>query len=666
MSDAFFQGELVGRYELVTRLSIGGMAELFLARLPGPGGFQKLVALKMILPDVRNDERFVQMFLDEARLSAELNHPNLGQVFDLGQQPSGELYLAMEFLSGQNFGAVMRAVERKGELLPLPVVGHIIRDVCLGLHAAHSHLDSSGKPRPVIHRDVAPKNVMVTFEGHVKVIDFGIAHAQGRRTRTQTGVVKGTPSHMAPEQLAGEVLTPATDVYAVGVMLHECLTGERLFSSDAPLARFAPPPRPSEKNENVSPALEAVCLKALAVEASERYQSARELAKALTEVLPTLADEEELSALMAALFPGQRSSIAKLAETARDPGQPSEQVSKLAREVFAAEATPAAPVISDDEPTRRRSAPRTTRPDAPAVPSSPPMSLRLKVGAGLGALTLLGLFAASAMSLEEPAPGPSGPFALRVTEQRPVGTPPPPPPRPTLPVVNNAFPDNPNDPQDLLIADAKDAIAGGNLKGAEQLLKRCKIAGEPCPRAEGLLAVLPDEIRYGELLDQASKALDRRDIERASAMLEGARETTMLVERYGRLKAREAQVLEAALVERTAVPRLALTAPSARASAPEPAPARDERTAKLLREATDAKKNGRYKQAISLLMECLARTPSDADCTVNLASTYATRGTKENNEEDNRKAKSFYESFLRVADPSDPRIDRVRQILRGF
>ena len=124
-------------------------------------------------------------------------------------------------------------------------------------------------------------------------------------------------------------------------------------------------------------------------------------------------------------------------------------------------------------------------------------------------------------------------------------------------------------------------------------------------------------------------------------------------------------MLEAALVERTAVPRLALTAPSARASAPEPAPARDERTAKLLREATDAKKNGRYKQAISLLMECLARTPSDADCTVSLASAYATRGTKENNEEDSRKAKSFYESFLRLAEPGDPRIDRVRQILRG-
>ncbi len=653
MSDSFFAGETVGRYELVTRLSIGGMAELFLARLPGPGGFQKLVALKMILPDVRNDERFVQMFLDEARLSAELNHPNLGQVFDLGQQPSGELYLAMEFLSGQNFGAVMRAVGRKDELLPLPVVGRIIRDVCLGLHAAHSHVDSSGTPRPVIHRDVAPKNVMVTFEGHVKVIDFGIAHAQGRRTRTQTGVVKGTPTHMAPEQLAGEPLSPATDVYAVGVMLHECLTGEPLFSSDAPLARFEPPPRPSEKNPSIPAALEAVCLKALAVEASERYQSARELGKALTEVLPTLADEEELSALMASLFPGQRSSIA---ETARDPGQPSEQVSKLAREVFAAEATPhaSAPVISDDETTRRRSALRATRPDAPAVPGPTPVPLRLKVGAGLGALTLLGLFATAAMSFEEPALPPNGHLALRPTEGTPVE--PPPPPRPTLPVVNNAFPDNPNDEQDLLIADAKDAIAGGNLKGARQLLERCTIGGEPCPRAEELLAALHGEVTNSELLDQAKSALDRRQLGLASELLDGAKGTKMLSERYLLLRTRQAQLSGESVQPRAPSPAIA----AARETTA------DLRAERLLDEAKVAKKEGRYAEAISLLKQCLENRPGNAECTVTLASAYATRGSRENSPEDNRRAAAFYERFLKLAEPGDHRISRVREILSSI
>jgi len=363
----------------------------------------------MILPDVASDERFVQMFLDEARLSAELNHPNLGQVFDLGKQPSGELYLAMEFLSGQNGGAVMRAVARKGDC-PFPSLAASVATSAWGCTRRTRTSTRPGSTRPVIHRDAAP-------------------NARGRRTRTQTGVVKGTPSHMAPEQLAGEPLTPATDVYAVGVMLHECLTGEALFSGDAPLARFSPPPRPSEKNENVPPALEAVCMKALAVEVSARYQSAGELAKALAEVLPTLADEEGLSTLMADLFPGQRSSIAKLAETARDPGQPSEQLSQLAREVFSSEATPA-PVIDDDEPTLRRPA-RTTRADV-VVPSERPPGVRFMVGAGVvGALVLVGIIGDAELSRDDPQPSatPTGPFALRVTDQRPVE----PPRRFTLP-----------------------------------------------------------------------------------------------------------------------------------------------------------------------------------------------------------------------------------------
>jgi len=165
---------------------------------------------------------------------------------------------------------------------------------------------------------------------------------------------------------------------------------------------------------------------------------------------------------MADLFPGQRSAIAKLAETARDPGQPSEQLSQLAREVFSSEATPA-PVIDDDEPTLRRPA-RTTRADV-VVPSERPPGVRFMVGAGVvGALVLVGIIGDAELSRDDPQPSatPTGPFALRVTDQRPVE----PPRRFTLPVVNNAFPDNPDDPQDLLIADARDAIAGGNLKAA--------------------------------------------------------------------------------------------------------------------------------------------------------------------------------------------------------
>lgn len=633
MNESFFNGERVGRYELVTRLSIGGMAELFLARLEGPGGFQKLVALKMILPDVASDDDFVKMFLDEARLSAELSHPNLGQVFDLGRQQSGELYLAMEFLSGQNLGAVMRAARVHSGRLPLEVTARVIRDVCLGLHAAHSHVDPSGAPRPVIHRDVAPKNVMVTFEGHVKVIDFGIAHAAGRQSRTQTGVVKGTPSYMAPEQMAGAPPTPATDVYAVGIMLHECLTGERLFTAGTELARFSTPGGPRAKNAEVSAALDAVCLKALAVEPEHRFQSARELARALTEAVPTLADEEALGNLMATLFPGQRATIAKLAETARDPARPSSQISVLARNLFHADATPAVP---EEAPVTTRIVERATRTADDELPflSSPDAGTRrVLIGGIVASLVLFGALGAVFGSEAEPVGAVvDGPVPVRGLSA------PPPAPPPEAPPTNEA-----------LMAGARSALARTDVDTAEALLRQCKAGAGLCPEALALVPLLPIARKHAVLLEGAKFSLSMGDLDKAAELLAEVGEGTLLHERYVELETERAR-------------RAVIPTEASRSASPI---RNDPRRAQLIKEATAAKKEGRYKAAISLLMECLARAPNDADCTVSLASVYATRGTKENNEEDNRKAKSFYESFLRVADPSDPRIERVRQILRG-
>src|SRR4051812_46369838 len=171
------RGRRIGKYEILTRLSMGGMAELFLAYTAGPGGFRKFVAVKQILPDIKKDESFVKMFLDEARITAAFSHANIGQVFDLGEQDS-ELFLAMEFISGQNLEQIVKRANKRAFTIPLGFAARVVRDACLGQHYAHHFTDAAGKSAPVVHRDVSPKNVMVTYTGDVKVIDFGIAKAR--------------------------------------------------------------------------------------------------------------------------------------------------------------------------------------------------------------------------------------------------------------------------------------------------------------------------------------------------------------------------------------------------------------------------------------------------------------------------------------------------------
>ncbi|MHB8879329.1 MAG: serine/threonine protein kinase, partial [Myxococcaceae bacterium] len=242
------RGSRIGKYEILTQLSVGGMAELFLGFTAGPGGFRKYVVVKRILPDVRANEQFVKMFLDEARITAAFNHPNIAQVFDLGEEEDG-LYLAMEFISGQNLNQVTRACATRRAVLPIAFSVAVARDVCSALHYAHHFTDPAGRAFPVIHRDVAQKNVMVTYEGVVKLLDFGIAKAKGSLGRTTAGMVKGTTGYMSPEQVRGDEIDGRSDVFSVGVMLHELITGRRLFAADTELEEMklildAPIPRP--------------------------------------------------------------------------------------------------------------------------------------------------------------------------------------------------------------------------------------------------------------------------------------------------------------------------------------------------------------------------------------------------------------------------------------
>jgi len=364
----FDRGRRIGKYEIVTRLSVGGMAELFLAFTAGPGGFRKFVALKQILPDIQKDEHFVRMFLDEARITAALAHANIGQVFDLGQEDD-ELYLAMEFLAGQNLEQILQGSLKQQRPLPLGFAARAVRDACLGLHYAHQFTDPSGKPRPVVHRDVSPKNVMVTFDGHVKVIDFGIAKAKGRLGRTQVGMVKGTTGYMSPEQVQGsEQLDGRSDLFCAGIILHELLCGRRVFTGAhegevmLKIAEAAVP-SPSSLNPRVPEALSQVVMRALAREREGRFASGREMARAIEAACgPELFHEEQMAAVMRQLFDDKLQKTRALLESANGP----ERDTGGERPAVVLGAT------EKEEPTERMRRPATPAPASAPRAAKPP------------------------------------------------------------------------------------------------------------------------------------------------------------------------------------------------------------------------------------------------------------------------------------------------------
>src|SRR5262245_61876721 len=224
-------GRTIGRYSVVQRLSVGGMAEIFLALATGPGAFRKFVTLKRILPNLREDESFVKMFLEEARISAALSHANIAQVFDLRSEDD-DLYLAMEYIAGEDVSQILRMTSKRHAFVPIGLTAMVVRDSCSALHYAHNFVDPLGEHAPVIHRDIAPKNVMVTYSGAVKVVDFGIAKMLRTTLLSATTSVKGSSGYMSPEQLDGKPVDARSDIFSLGVLMHELLAGRRLFVPD--------------------------------------------------------------------------------------------------------------------------------------------------------------------------------------------------------------------------------------------------------------------------------------------------------------------------------------------------------------------------------------------------------------------------------------------------
>jgi hypothetical protein len=273
-------GATVGRYRLLRRLALGGMAELFLARAEGAAGFQKVVVLKRVLPNLALDEDFTAMFLDEARIAATLDHPNIASVIDLGEA-EGEYYYVMEYVHGQNLSAVLKAAVR-AEGLPLEVAIALVAQAAEGLHYAHDRVGLDGRPLGLVHRDVSPSNVLVGYEGSVKITDFGIAKASARSARTRGSVMKGKIGYMSPEQCRGARVDRRSDVFALGIILYELTTLQRLFYADNDFAVLnkivsgAVDP-PSTRVPGYPPELERIVMRALAPEAEARYASARAL-----------------------------------------------------------------------------------------------------------------------------------------------------------------------------------------------------------------------------------------------------------------------------------------------------------------------------------------------------------------------------------------------------
>jgi serine/threonine protein kinase len=282
---AVAQGESFGKYRIERALAVGGMAELFLARQSGPGGFEKRVVIKRTLPHLATNPEFVRMFLDEARIAARLSHPNIVQVFDFGEA-GGSYFLVMEYLAGEDLDTILAALRVKGRTMPPGIAALITSAACEALQYAHSFVDENGTPLKIVHRDVSPSNIFLTHQGIVKLLDFGIAKAEGKLVHTEGGMLKGKFFYMSPEQVRGQALDGRSDVFALGAVLHELLTGhptfERASALDAMKAIADEPiPRPSDLVGGVPMDLEAVVSRALEREPRLRWQSASDMRLAL-------------------------------------------------------------------------------------------------------------------------------------------------------------------------------------------------------------------------------------------------------------------------------------------------------------------------------------------------------------------------------------------------
>ncbi len=281
-----FQPKQFGKYQLLDKIAVGGMAELFRAKLTGVEGFEKLIAIKKILPNLSQEEILVKSFIDEAKLAALLHHENIVQIYDFGSMDD-EYFIAMEFIFGKDLRTIRQTAKERELPLGMENILYIIARVCAGLDYSHNLKDLQGQPLNIIHRDINPQNILVTYEGQVKIIDYGIAKAASHNTKTRENLIKGKLAYMSPEQANGQTIDHRSDIFSAGIILYELLAVRRMFEGETmqvlSLVREAQYDPPEEVIPNLPSKLNQILRRALAKDPEERYQSAGEM----------LADVEE-------------------------------------------------------------------------------------------------------------------------------------------------------------------------------------------------------------------------------------------------------------------------------------------------------------------------------------------------------------------------------------
>ena len=298
-----------GKYYLLERVNVGGMAEVFKAKAFGVEGFERMLAVKRILPNIAADEEFIAMFIDEAKIAVQLQHANIAQIFDLGKVDES-YFIALEYVGGRDLRSIFDRTRGKGEVMPIRQACYIIMQVCEGLDYAHNKRDGQGHELHLVHRDISPQNILVGYEGEIKLIDFGIAKAAGKASKTQAGILKGKFGYMSPEQVRGLPIDRRSDIFSVGIVLYEMLTNERLFLGESDFStlekvRNVEIESPSFHNRNIPGELERISLKALAKDPEDRYQNAIDLHDDLQAFLYTVGElysRKDLAAWMKKTF----------------------------------------------------------------------------------------------------------------------------------------------------------------------------------------------------------------------------------------------------------------------------------------------------------------------------------------------------------------------------
>lgn len=333
------------KYLLLGRVNVGGMAEVFLSKTFGAEGFERFVAIKRLLPQMMHNKEFIDMFIDEAKIAVQLNHANIAQIYELGKH-AHQLFIALEYVHGKELRALAVRAKKLGRHIDPNVAAYIVSKAADGLDYAHQKKDPSGRPLGIIHRDISPQNILVSFEGDVKVIDFGIAKAKDRISQTQVGVLKGKIGYMSPEQVMGIAIDQRSDIFSLGCVLYELVTGERAFKGASDFSTFekvrnAEYVPPAEHDTEVDPALDKIMRKALARDREQRYSRASELSTDLQRFL--LRQDLNLTAdsvadVMREVFPNEyEAEMKKLAEY-RLMKPPPELVGKEEDELEEAEA----------------------------------------------------------------------------------------------------------------------------------------------------------------------------------------------------------------------------------------------------------------------------------------------------------------------------------------